>query len=354
MADLKVPWEIIKRQGRQEVDSKQDSKVGVIKRRYPDNKYDVAVENIGTAGTCLLRISTAKPEDVYNVGDSVIIDFPQGKIAYAQIRGRSNITIPEEEEYIFGVAEPTFFLTTGDSDTNFYAYDNEGNELSGQGFDLGYTNAAGVAFDGVYYYVTNTYAHTVHKYDTSGNLVASWGGYGANTNGKFFYSWDCAVSADNVFVISVVGPNVQKFLKDGTFVKRVSIGTLARGVATNGVNVVTIDLGSIRKFDMDLTLIGSYTTGVSSGRVIEIDTSGNIYWANTGASQTVKKLSSALALLATSSETFSDIDASAIDETYYYGIQRDGVVKVFNLSDLSFVKTFTIINGRGMCGNYLL
>jgi hypothetical protein len=334
---------------------KNTIKQGVITLCNPDNTYNVLIT--GSSGQ-LYKISPLNSDKTtYSNRDSVLIGYAFANNAIPNILGKSEIEIPEEEEVVVkekNVPSPVFFLTTGDTDTNFYAYDADGNEIPASGFDLGYVNSAGVAFDGVYYYITNTYAHTVHKYDTSGNLIASWGGYGSDTDGKFFYSWDCAASADNVFVVSVVGPNVQKFLKDGTFVKRVSIGILARGVATNGINVVTIDFGSIRKFDMNLTLSGSYTTGVGMGRVIEIDTSGNIYWANTGAGQTVKKLSSSLVLLATSSETFADIDASAIDETYYYGIQRDGLVKVLNLSDLSLVKTFTIKNGRGMCGNYLL
>lgn len=327
MADLKVPWEIIKRQGRQEVDSKQDSKVGVIKRRYPDNKYDVAVENIGTAGTCLLRISTAKPEDVYNVGDSVIIDFPQGKIAYAQIRGRSNITIPEEEEYIFGISQDLIYLTFSLA-YSLAIYTTEGVSSDPSSFSLGVDliNPRATATDGTYFYiatnngiykydiasgvksgpygsngtgagqfqsvrdilyssgylyVTDIGRYKVIKYSVAGSYITEWGGNGS-ADGKFNYPWGIdADSSGNIWVADRNNERIQKFNSAGTFLaKYTAESPKCYGLAIdedNNVYVTDYDSVKVFKYSAAGSYLSSFSVASKYAYCLEVDGDGNVY-----------------------------------------------------------------------------
>lgn len=340
MGDLRVPWEIIKRQGRQEVDSKQDSKVGVIKRRYPDNKYDVAVENIGTAGTCLLRISTAKPEDVYNVGDSVIIDFPQGKIAYAQIRGRSNITIPEEEEYIFGVVQDWIYLTANGA---YYLaiYNTDGDAGSPPSFTIESSTGRATTTDDSYFYIadtnglykydvatglkiwkvsqngtspgqfkgprdiihlnnflfiTDTTRNKIIKYNTSGSYITEWGSTGTG-DGQFDGIWGIDYnSAGYIFVADRNNLRIQKFNTSGTFIAKYTTGNpKCYGLAidsSDNIFVTNYTGSSVLKYNSSGVYQSSFSCGCTLAYSLEIDADGNIYVGN-GNNNRVQKYNSA-------------------------------------------------------------
>ena len=61
--------------------------------------------------------------------------------------------------------------------------------------------------------------HLVKKFDSDGNFIKSWGGWGGG-NGKFKYALRIATDADdNVYVTDYMNHRIQKFDNDGNFIR---------------------------------------------------------------------------------------------------------------------------------------
>ena len=68
-------------------------------------------------------------------------------------------------------------------------------------------------------YVVDWYTNQVQKFDSEGNFIRKWGGYGWNEPGKFYLPYGIAADPnDNVYVGSKTNIKIQKFDSDGNFI----------------------------------------------------------------------------------------------------------------------------------------
>ena len=168
----------------------------------------------------------------------------------------------------------------------------------------------GIAVDGSgNVYVTDTEdsgypdesSHRVQKFDTNGNFIAQWGGYGTD-NGLFMSPAGIVVGSDGYVYVSDTSSRVnksyriQKFDSNGTFVKawggqgRIEGKfDIPRGLASaeDGFIYVADSLnGRVQKFTADGGFValwggsGSTNGFLSEPRGLGVDTQGNIYVAD--------------------------------------------------------------------------
>ena len=108
-------------------------------------------------------------------------------------------------------------------------------------------------------YVANASAHTVLKFDTECNLLASTGGYGTG-DAQFFYPRQIMVDGDNVFVSDVLNNRVQVLDTDFNYVSQfggagILAGPMGFAIAADG-DYVIVDSNTytVKIFDQtDLT-----------------------------------------------------------------------------------------------------
>ncbi len=83
--------------------------------------------------------------------------------------------------------------------------------------------AAGIAIDSnSNTYVTDYHSCLVQKFDSNGNLVATWGKLGGGySDGEFYQPWGIAIdSSDNVYIADVFNHRIQKFDSNGNFITK--------------------------------------------------------------------------------------------------------------------------------------
>lgn len=298
------------------------------------------------------RVESINPSMVFDAGDRITLLIPRGDNYKIEIVGFATSDIPEEEAEVNireAEGDPVLFITSGDADTNFYAYDAEGNEIASRGFSLDFADGAGVALDGSNYFISDTYGGRVCKYDLDGNLISSWSGYGT-------YPWGVAVNDEYVYVNYVLSymTELKRFDKNGNYLSSGPLWSLPRGVCTDGVNVFGAYGAGIRKFTKELVFVKTKSTGTTNIAIVT-DRVGYIYYSEYGNGKPIRKMDTGLnSIVATSSETIDMSETMAIDEdgNIYVG-NHVGLVKVFD-ANLNYLRNFTINPTRGMCGNYLL
>lgn len=130
-----------------------------------------------------------------------------------------------------------------------------------------------VAYDSEGNIYVAKYYDTVEKYDSDGDFVLSWGGYGFS-NGKFDYTFAIAIdSNDNIYVSDYLNDRVQKFDTDGNWLDTINIsGSRAYGLDVDSSDNLYVlnGNGSIQKFDSSGNQIGS-TWSNNGGRHLTID-----------------------------------------------------------------------------------
>ena len=126
--------------------------------------------------------------------------------------------------YVGGIAggfmdpDDNLYITTGDC--KIYKYDTSGNVLlswgnpgTGNGeFD----DPRFIAMDGTSVYVTDTGNNRVQKFDMGGNFIAAWGSNGTG-DGEFSEPEGIAVSGGSVYVADSGNNRIQKFDTGGTW-----------------------------------------------------------------------------------------------------------------------------------------
>jgi streptogramin lyase len=82
-----------------------------------------------------------------------------------------------------------------------------------------YISGVAVSRDNYLYAVDNR-NYDIWKFNSSGDLITKWGGYGSD-NGKFYSPWAIAVAGDgSVFVLDRDYSTIQKFDSDGIFISK--------------------------------------------------------------------------------------------------------------------------------------
>ena len=125
-------------------------------------------------------------------------------------------------------------------------------------------------------YVADTYNYRIQKFDGEGNLLTTWGSFGAGP-GTFNEAERVAVDGvGHVYVADTVNHRIQKFASDGTFLT--VWGTFGsergafqypRGIAVSaGGDVYVADTGNdrIQKFDDEGTFLTSWGDGRQRAR----------------------------------------------------------------------------------------
>lgn len=130
-----------------------------------------------------------------------------------------------------------------------------------------------VAFDSDGNSYVAKYYDRVEKYDSDGNFVLSWGGYGFS-NGKFDYTFSIDIdSNDNVYVSDYRGDRIQKFDTEGNWLDTIDVsGSRAYGIAIDSNdNLYALNgSGSVQKFNSSGVQVGS-TWSNTYGRHLAID-----------------------------------------------------------------------------------
>jgi hypothetical protein len=141
-------------------------------------------------------------------------------------------------------------------------------------------------------YLTERYRNQVSKFDSSGTLLLTWGGYGSSS-GKFRYPMGITVdSSDNIYVADRNNHRIQKFATDGTLLAVIGSGSLYRpGYLTvdsgGDIYVTEYYRNRVSKFNASGTLLtrwGSYGNGPGefrSPRGIVADHHGHLFVADT-------------------------------------------------------------------------
>ncbi len=144
-------------------------------------------------------------------------------------------------------------------------------------------------------YIAESYS--IVKYDTSWNIVTSWGSNGSG-DGQFSTIWGMGIdSADNVYVSDANLNRIQKFDSDGNYL--LQWGTAGSGNGQfNGPDGITSDASNnifvadwggdrIQKFDSSGNYLMSFgNSGSGDGQLyrpddVAVDASGNVYVADT-------------------------------------------------------------------------
>ena len=189
---------------------------------------------------------------------------------------------------------------TDDSNSSYiYA-----NDIGGSGNATGrFREPKGVAVDSQdNIYIADIYNYRIQKFDSSGNFILQFGGHGSNNNQFWSMSGGIAIDGEDNVYVSDYG--IKKFDSDGNFIANIGTDVLAypRGIVIdNGGNILVSsdqnDSHAIKKFDPSGNLVatigeqGSGDGQLSSPRAIAIDSSNNIYVADTD-NQRIQKFDS--------------------------------------------------------------
>ena len=137
-------------------------------------------------------------------------------------------------------------------------------------------------------FVAEVERHRIKKYDSSGNLLKTFGGYGGS-NGRFRYPYKIAVdSSDNIYVSDYLNHRVQKLNNEGKWLKNFTGIVYPVGVTVDsGGNVYAGgqngSTGTIRKWNSSGTYItqwlSRYPYGLSAngGTIYAINHNARVY-----------------------------------------------------------------------------
>jgi sugar lactone lactonase YvrE len=175
------------------------------------------------------------------------------------------------------------------------------------GWNFGYVKDVATSQDGYIYVVDDVF---IKKFDSDGNLITQWGGYGSG-NGQFYYPNSLAVGADgSVYVLDGWNYRVQKFDGSGNFVAKWGSYGNGNGQFSSPGGIAIAADGSIyiadsynyrvQKFDGSGNFIskwGSYGSGDTqfyNPNDIAVGPDGNVYVtdSSTNSSYGVKKFDS--------------------------------------------------------------
>ena len=162
------------------------------------------------------------------------------------------------------------------------------------GFGGGFNDSAAVAVarDNSYYVVSRTDAK-IHRYNSAGTAIGSWGSSGSG-DGQFLFPTSVALNlAGEVYVLDPGNNRVQKFAADGTFISKWGAAGSADGQFNTPSSVSIDSLGyvyvadtnnaRIQKFDQDGAFVtkwgssGSGNTQFSGVTGVAADSKGNVY-----------------------------------------------------------------------------
>ena len=148
--------------------------------------------------------------------------------------------------------------------------------------------AVAVAIDGSgNFYVADQNAHLVKKFNSSGTLLITLGSTAGSADGQFYYPQGVAVdSSGNIYVADTWNNRVQKFNSNGEFVTKwtLQLDGNERGWAykiyidgSDNIYVSNSSVGNVEKYDTSGTLLT--TLAIGSGSITK-DAGGNIYTSN--------------------------------------------------------------------------
>lgn len=181
-----------------------------------------------------------------------------------------------------------------------------------------------VAFDSSGNTYVATYYDYVEKYDSTGNMVMTWGGFGTS-NGKFDNVYALTVDGNNnVFVSDYNNHRVQKFNSSGVYQCKFTLsGSRAYGIARDSSNNIYVvnGNGDIEKYNNSCSKIGSTWNTPSGSRHVAIDGNNNVYiTVKSGSTERVYRYNSS---------------GSALSPAYFnlgyepYGIATDNLNQIY-------------------------
>ena len=148
--------------------------------------------------------------------------------------------------------------------------------------------AVAVAIDGSgNFYVAEQNGHIVRKFNSSGTLLITLGSTAGSADGQFYYPRGVALDSDgNIYVADTNNSRIQKFNSSGEFVTKwtLQLDVNERGYpyhiyidGSNNIYVSNTSVGNVEKYDTSGTLLTTIAIGSSS---ITKDAGGNIYTSN--------------------------------------------------------------------------
>jgi DNA-binding beta-propeller fold protein YncE len=197
----------------------------------------------------------------------------------------------EFESISEAATDPAGNVYLTDSGTNLVQkFDSSGNFLTswgGFGFTPGKFNSpSGVAVDPASgsVFVLESTGGRVQKFDANGTFLTTWGSFGAG-DGQLSNASALAVDqSGNVFVVDAGNKRVQKFSSSGSFLGKWGVfgsgdGEFREpvGIAIDSTGVVYVNdvtLGRVQKFDGNGTFLGKWN---ASGRHMDISADGVVY-----------------------------------------------------------------------------
>lgn len=147
--------------------------------------------------------------------------------------------------------------------------------------DVRLRNPIGIAIDSNFdVYVTDVQNHNIQKFDRDGVFIRKWGTFGSG-NGQFNFPEGIVADSDNdIFVVDLGNNRIQKFTSDGQFIKTWGGGGLGDGqlqspndVALDSNNNIYITQGSRQHPQFD-----------NEWRITKFDPNGNFIkkWGRVG------------------------------------------------------------------------
>lgn len=170
-------------------------------------------------------------------------------------------------------------------------FDSSGNLLTS--FGTAFSGPSGVAIDSSgNILVSNTQQDKIEKYDSSGNFISSFGSTGSGNN-QFSSPYSIAVdSSGNIFIADAGNNRVQKFDSSFNYVATItgsgSAFNFPQGVAidsSNNLFVLDSTNNRVQEFDSDGTFVRTITGSGGAWNYPEamtVDSSGNLYVGDSG------------------------------------------------------------------------